>query len=106
MSCNPALQLRFSFLPKWVILLWIAGVLAARRDIRHVQARHSGHCAGGAHTYVRTLMIYIYIPSILVYLARKWATTANGLALRLGSSGTKVSDRMPVSVAADANTVE
>lgn len=69
-SCNPALQLRFSFLPKWLILLWIAGVLAPWRD--RYQAC-SSTAPGPLHrrrTYIRTHINDIYLYPVNTRLSR------------------------------------
>lgn len=108
MSCDLVLQLGFSFCQNGsscsgLLMSWHIGDI---RQVEHsTKARCIDHLHTRSHTYIYT-QNYIYISSILVYLFRKWATIANGLASRLGWFGRKVSDRMPAPEAADANTVE
>lgn len=52
-------------------------------DIRQVEHSTKARCIDHPHTRTHIYTYtqnYIYISSILVYLFRKWATIANGLA--------------------------
>lgn len=80
MSCNPTLQLGFSFCQSssscsGLLMSWHPGEISGR-------AEHSTGALHRPYTYVHkhTTYIYIYISTTFACLSREWATIADGLA--------------------------